>query len=78
MKFLEARSIDLLPGGELPPAPKPTDQVWWVVAKMCLHSNGDCIVFVVMKLRWKTNMTTAEAVTHHGDGLGGKLLIRCK
>ena len=60
-KFLQARSIDLLPGGKLPPAPKPTDQVLWVVAKMCLHSNGDSIVFVVIKLRWKANMTTAES-----------------
>ena len=77
-KFLEARSIDLLPGGKIPPAPKPSDQVRWVVAKMCLHSNGDSIVFVVMKLRWKANMTTTRAVTEHGDGLGGELLVRCK
>ena len=77
-KFLEARSIDLLPGGILPAAPRITEQVRWVVAKMCLHSNGDSIAFVVMRMRWKANMTTHEAVTQHGDGLGGELLIRCK
>ena len=77
-KFLEARSIDLLPGGKLPPAPKSADQVRWVVAKMCLHSKGNSIVFVVIKLRWKANMTTDEAVTEHGDGLGGDLLVRFK
>ena len=77
-KFLEARSIDLLPGGILPATPRITEQVRWVVAKMCLHSNGDSIAFVVIRMRWKANMTTPEAVMQHGDWLGGELLIRCK
>ena len=75
-KFLEARSIDLLPGGKLPSAPNTTEQ--WVVVKMCLHSNGDSIVFVVIQRRCKAKMKTIEAVTQFGDGLEGELLIRCK
>jgi hypothetical protein len=45
---------------------------------MCIHSIGGNIVFALVKLRWKANMLTAAAVTEHGDGLRGELVVRCK
>ena len=78
LKILETHSIDLLLGSIPLAGPKTTEQVRWVVAKMRLHSNGNSIALVFIKLRWKANMTTPEAVTQHGDWLGGELLIRCK
>ena len=66
----QLKSINLLLPGQHT-ARRTHILVQWVVAKICMHSNSDKIVFVLVKLRWKTNMLTAAAVSGTETGSEG-------